>query len=91
MKFTDANIKHLKPRAQRYEEWDGNGFGVRVTPRGVKSFVWMYRYGGRSRRLTLGSYPSMSLADVNIALGEARKLLAGGDDPDRLSHNNIVS
>ena len=81
MKFTDANIKHLKPRAQRYEEWDGNGFGVRVTPRGVKSFVWMYRYGGRSRRLTLGSYPSMSLADVNIALGEARKLLAGGDDP----------
>jgi hypothetical protein len=44
MKLTDRQILNLKPQVQRYEVWEGNAFGVRVTPQGNKSFVFMYRY-----------------------------------------------
>ena len=81
MKFTDKKIQNLKPKAQRYEEWEGNGFGVRVTPRGVKSFVYLYRFEGKPRRLTLGTYPNMTLADAHRAHAEAVKNLEQGIDP----------
>lgn len=81
MKFTDKKIQNLKPKPQRYEEWEGNGFGVRVTPRGVKSFVYLYRFEGKARRLTLGTYPAMTLADGHKAHAEAVKKLEQGIDP----------
>jgi integrase len=81
MKFTDKKIQNLKPKSQRYEEWEGNGFGVRVTPRGVKSFVYLYRFEGKPRRLTLGTYPSITLADAHQAHAEAVKKLEQGIDP----------
>ena len=84
MKITDKSIAALKPKAQRYEVWDGQGFGVRVTPRGVKSWIWLYRYGGKPRRLTLGNYPALGLADARLRLAEERKKLDAGLDPGEI-------
>ena len=81
MKFTDKKIQNLKPKTQRYEEWEGNGFGVRVTPRGTRSFVCLFRFEGKPRRLTLGTYPGMTLADAHRAHAEAIKKLEQGIDP----------
>jgi hypothetical protein len=47
----------------------------------VKSFVWLYHFEGRPRRLTFGTYPSLSLADAGVKLAEAQSLLAKGIDP----------
>ena len=30
MKFTDRKVRSLKPRAERYEVWEGGGFGLRL-------------------------------------------------------------
>lgn len=83
MKFTDRYVASLKPKASRYEKWEGGGFGIRVTPRGVKTWVWMFRAAGTSklRRMTLGTYPKMGLADARVALSNAQKALAMGGDP----------
>ncbi|MBT3703261.1 MAG: tyrosine-type recombinase/integrase [Alphaproteobacteria bacterium] len=81
MAFTDNKIKTLKTKAQRYEVWEGNGFGVRITPRGQKSWVWLYHFDGRPRRMTFGKYPGMGLADARIALADAQKQLDHGIDP----------
>ena len=80
-KLTNARIKALTKRKARYEVWDGRGFGVRVAPSGRKSFVFVYRFNGRTRRMTLGTYPSMSLAKANEALATAQSLLDKDIDP----------
>ena len=53
-KLTDRSLDALRPRTGRYEIWDDarKGFGVRITPRGVKSFVWVYHFEGKTRRMT---------------------------------------
>src|SRR5712691_10670142 len=82
-RFTDRSVGALRPRVARYEVWDDarKGFGVRVTPRGVKSFVWVYHFDGKPRRLTFGTYPRLSLADAGVKLAEAKNLLDRGVDP----------
>src|SRR5277367_3957286 len=79
--FTDRFISSLRPKAERYEQWEGAGFGIRVSPSGSKSWIWVYHFDGRPRRMTLGSYPGLGLADARIKLSEARKLLEQGSDP----------
>lgn len=83
MKFTDRSIESLKPKSSRYIEWkdNGEGMGLRVSPKGRKSFVYMYRFGGTARMMTLGDYPRMGLAAANRARSEAAELLERGIDP----------
>ena len=83
MKFTNVSIKALKTKSGRYEEWEenGKGFGIRVSPVGRKSWIYMYRFEGRARRMTLGVYPAMTLADAHVKHAEARKALGKGNDP----------
>ena len=57
--LTELAIRKLTPKDNaRTELWDEKipGFGVRVSPRGTKSFVLMYYTAGRKRRLTLGRF-----------------------------------
>ncbi len=83
-KLTDRAVKLLKPGNERFEVWDASasGFGVRVSPAGRKSFIYLYRFEGRARRMTLGVYPRMSLATARTRHAEARELLEEeGKDP----------
>ncbi len=83
MRLTDRTIGSLKPKAERREVWeDGRtGLGIRISPSGRKSFIYMYRFAGKARRMTLGVYPTMGLADANVAHAEAKKMRAEGVDP----------
>jgi len=81
MKLTDRSIAALKPRDERYTVWEGQAFGIRVSTRGVKTFVWLYRFAGRPRRLSLGRYPGTGLADARLKVAQARKQLEASIDP----------
>ena len=80
-RLTDKGITGLKSKPERYEVWEGDGFGVRVTPRGTKSFVLLYHFEGKPRRMTLGRYPAMTLAQARTAAAAAREKLDHGIDP----------
>jgi len=79
VKLTDATIKALKPRGSRYDVYDDElkCFGVRVTPAGTKTFTFFYRLGGRKKRLSLGEYPSVTLADARAKAHVARGTVKG--------------
>ena len=88
MKFTDRAVQALRRKTTRYEVFeDGHpGFGVRVGPRGRKAWVWLYRYQGKARRLTLGTYPETSLADAHEKQAQAEKKLEAGSTQARNSY-----
>jgi integrase len=73
--FTDKMIKALKPKDHIYDVREKNGFTIRVFPSGVKSWAFLYTYNGRKRRMTLGDYKTMSLAEARIKHGDAYKML----------------
>ena len=83
MRITDKGIAALKPKAERYEVWeDGRtGFGVRVSPKGRKSWMFMYRFGGKARRMGLGTYPLIGVASARVQHANAKALLEKGVDP----------
>jgi integrase len=83
MAFTAPAIKALKAKTARYTAWeDGHtGLGVRVSPTGRKAFVSVYRFEGRTRRITYGAFPRMGLADARMKHAEAMKKLEDGIDP----------
>ena len=83
-RLTDTAVKHVRPPATGQAEiWDSAiaGFGVRVTSKGVKSFVLLYRYQGQSRRWTLGRYPALPLAKARAMASDALTVLESGHDP----------
>lgn len=81
MKFTDRFVSNLKPQADRYEMWDGSGLGVRVSTKGRKSWVMVYRFQRKPRYSTLGVYPAMSVAEAHEAHRKALAELEKGIDP----------
>jgi integrase len=95
--FTDTYIKALKPKAARYEEYEGGGFGIRVTPNGVKSWVYRYKINGKTDKLTLGHYPTLSLANAKKRFAELSGLRRDGQSPKQIieqeeqKENNTVA
>ena len=81
-RLTDARIRSLKAKTERFEVWDTEpGFGLRVAPTGRKSFIYLYRFEGKPRRLTIGVYPRISLADAREAVAIANRKISEGIDP----------
>lgn len=85
MRITKRSVDALKPEAGRdVLAWDDElrGFGVRVKPSGVRSYIVQYRSAaGRSRRLTLGRHgpvtPEAARRRAKVLLGN----VAEGADP----------
>jgi integrase len=81
MKLSDPKVKKAKPEAKPYKLADGGGMYLEVMPNGSKYWRLKYRYGGKEKRLALGVYPAITLADARSRRDDARKLLANEVDP----------
>jgi hypothetical protein len=82
--LTDALVRNLAPHPNKQvDHYDSRirGFGVRVSPQGTRSFFVWYRVGDDARRLTLGRYPNMSLAEARKRAQQALMEVASGKDP----------
>lgn len=57
-RITKRFVDSLFPGPKEFEHWDDQlpGFGIRVKPSGVKSYVIRYRTSSGQRRLTLGQH-----------------------------------
>src|SRR5262249_29087118 len=87
--LTDRGLKALKPApaGKRYIVWDAMQphLGVRVTDRGVKSFIVVKRRAGAANPDThvLGQYPARSLKAARDDAPGVISLLAKGKSPSQ--------
>src|SRR3954468_24675906 len=91
-RLTDAVVRQAQVRAQRYEIAEASGLALRVSPNGSRAWVWRFRFAGRQKRLTLGTYPAMGLSEARMAVGKAQARLEKGHDPadDRPSRETVA-
>jgi integrase len=82
-KLTAKTIENFKPGLQRREISDGgSGLFLVMQPSGAKSWAVRYRYDGRPTKLTLGSWPTLTLAAARKGAADALHDLANGIDPN---------
>jgi integrase len=81
MAVTDTALKASKPGLRPKKISDGGGLFLLIQPSGGKLWRWSYRFGGRQRTISFGSYPATTLAEARAAREAAKKLLKAGTDP----------
>ena len=83
MKLTTQIIKNLPVTEKRKVYWDSNntGFGVRVAPTGLKTFVFMYRFQGKCQMLTIGRFRQARLEAMHRRVKTLKNALKKGEDP----------
>jgi len=81
MPLTDTAVRGVKPADNPQKLFDGGGLFLFVAPSGVKSWRVKYRFQGREKLLTLGTYSQLSLKEAREACADAKKQLSGGIDP----------
>ena len=81
--LTERKLKSVKPSNEREDYWDNKlpGFGVRISPEGTNTFFVMYRFAGVRRRMNLGRYPELPVADARKQANDALNKVRDGKDP----------
>lgn len=97
MPLTDLEIRRSKPLDKPYTLNDGNGLSLLIEPNGSKGWRFRYRFDGKPKMLSLGTYPLTSLTEARQKRDEAKKLVAAGINPsdvrkrDKQDRQNEIS
>jgi hypothetical protein len=89
--ITKADVERAKPPVEGQIFIRDNaieGFALRITAGGTKSFVWEGRIKGRPRRLTIGQYPDLSVAIARTKVLKLRATIATDAIPARTAERN---
>lgn len=85
--LTDSRIKGIKPKEHAYYIWQISGtrgtgrLGLKIYPSGRKVFVYKYHKAGARKFLSLGDYPTISLAE---ATAKSLDALANISSPEKI-------
>jgi hypothetical protein len=81
MPLKAMEIKAFLPSDKPYRKPDGQGMYLEIRLSGSKLWFLKYRIDGKEKRLGLGSFPDMSLAEARIVRDKARTAIQAGRDP----------
>ncbi len=81
MPLSNTAIRNIKPDTKPIRLFDGGGLYLEVAPSGGKWWRLKYRFNGKEKRISLGTYPDIGLKEARARKDEARKLLANHIDP----------
>lgn len=79
--LTDPQVRKAKPTAKPVKLYDERGLYLEVRPSGSKWWRLKYRFEGKEKLLSLGTYPDTGLKEARENRDKERKLLAAGIDP----------
>ncbi len=78
MRLTDIAVKNAKPSEKPTKISDGKGLYLLVHPNGSKYWQAAYRFDGKQKVCSIGTYPTVSLAEARTNLLKMKSLLASG-------------
>jgi len=81
MALSDTKIRQLKSKEKNYKVSDEGGLNLLVRKSGTKSWQLKYRFLGKEKLLSIGTYPAVSLKEARVHRHEAQQLLANNLDP----------
>lgn len=81
MALKELQIRNLRPKAAIFQCTDDRGLYLEVHPNGSKLWRYKYRHADKQKRLALGRYPEISLAEARRRRDDARRQVEGGTDP----------
>lgn len=84
MALTVAAIEAAKAGEKDQKMYDNDGLFLLLTTKGQKWWRFKYRFGGKEKQLSLGTYPEVSLAKAREERNDCRKIVAAGTDPSAL-------
>lgn len=93
MALSDTKLKNLKPADKGYQEADEGGLFVEIMPGGAKVWRMRYRVGGRGakqEKITLGDYPTYSLAEARTWRNDCKALAGRGLSPMALRRGDVI-
>ncbi len=81
MALTDLAIRTAKPTGKIFKIYDAFGLYLEVAPSGGKWWRYKYRFEGKEKRLSLGTYPAVGLREARNRREAAQRVLENGVDP----------
>lgn len=81
MTLTDTAVRNAKPQGKPYKLFAGEGLFLLVTPKGGKWWRFKYRFQGKEKQLSLGTYPEVSVRQARDQCRVARDELRKAVDP----------
>jgi len=85
-KLKDYDVKNAKSETKDTFLSDGDGLALRVLKTGAKTWVFRYRrpIDKKQDKLTIGTYPEMSLKNARLEIAEFKKQLTQGLNPKQV-------
>ena len=83
MPLTDTKARNAKPKEKQFKLFDTEGLFLLIAPAGGKWWRFKYRFGGKEKLLSLGTYPEVGLAKARQRRDSAREQVADGIDPSQ--------
>lgn len=83
MPLNDTKLRRIDGKSYDGPEElpDGGGLSARVSPKGLITFQYRYRFNGKPTRLKLGTYGKLSIKDARESMEQCKKWLEEGKDP----------
>jgi hypothetical protein len=79
--LSDTKIRNATPANKEYAIADGQGLSVVVRPNGTKLWLYRYRFAGKRKNMSFGTFPGVGLKAAREKRHNAEKLLDQGQDP----------
>jgi integrase len=79
--LTYIQINAAKPKAKAWNLSDSQNLYLVIQPNGSKLWRFNYRFLDKQKKLHLGGWPTISLAEARARRDEAKKKIAEGIDP----------
>lgn len=81
MSLTDLSVRQANATGKPYHLADFDGLTLAVSAVGGKAWRFRHYWVGKQKRISLGTYPEVSLREARALRDEARALLAKGVNP----------